>query len=686
MSSRPLLRASHAALAAALSVNGSTLAADFSVGSVKILQAVQFGATPLIADNATYLRVTVDYDGETPQRVDGVVHMFIDDVEVEGSPFHSVNGPVLAVSDPSEQALYQTMQFLVIPPQSEDIRFVIELNPYGETPEDDYTNNTFEVPSVNTFCRGTVELVYVPIDYQPGGLGLPDDALIEPGIGDGFVRAIYTMGEWNYHRTPTPPLVWTSGIDNSVNQLFNALEDIRLNQLPSMGYDVPTFVYGWLPGNPYSGNGAAEGAPGDVAFGNTQPTRHQRTFAHELGHLYGLSHNNSTINTVGVDIEHHLADTQGLAMVFPPTKFDIMVAGQLTNTAFVGNATYMTALNDNRSQCQPGAGMAGVSTPMLRVSGLFDTIARSASMDPVMWISRGTATADEVAGDLVIEAVDSKGRTIGATRTTSGTGLESCSGDGTFRTVVNYHLLVPATLVGGTIDRIRLRDLTTGGVLAQRIRSASAPVVTAPVLAAADDLGLEPNDMVDAPEALAGVVSVSWIASDDDGDALTYNLLYSHDGGASWVPLVVNHGSTSFTFDTADVASSDGTGVLRVVASDGLNIGIAETVGVAMGASAPPEAYLLTPNDGETVGNAEPIVLHGAAWDLEDRMLTDGITWWLEDRHLGTGPIVLFDDLPVGSHVITMRATDSDDLVTECTRSIVVFGRDVFPADADADG
>ena len=42
-----------------------------------------------------------------------------------------------------------------------------------------------------------------------------------------------------------------------MSRLLNTLLDIRQNQIPAAGYQRPEFVYGWLPGNPYIGNGQA---------------------------------------------------------------------------------------------------------------------------------------------------------------------------------------------------------------------------------------------------------------------------------------------------------------------------------------------------------------------------------------------------------------------------------------------
>ena len=40
----------------------------------------------------------------------------------------------------------------------------------------------------------------------------------------------------------------------------------RQNQIPAAGFTRPDFVFGWLPGNPFTGNGPAISTPGGAAF------------------------------------------------------------------------------------------------------------------------------------------------------------------------------------------------------------------------------------------------------------------------------------------------------------------------------------------------------------------------------------------------------------------------------------
>ncbi|MDX2200842.1 MAG: hypothetical protein SF069_17940 [Phycisphaerae bacterium] len=69
----------------------------------------------------------------------------------------------------------------------------------------------------------------------------------------------------------------------------------------------------------------------------------------------------------------------------------------------------------------------------------------------------------------------------------------------------------------------------------------------------------------------ATAVTVSWTASDPEGDPLTFTVLYSFDDGANWTPLIADTTATSATWNIPDDATRAAR--IRVIASDGLNTG-----------------------------------------------------------------------------------------------------------------
>ena len=54
-------------------------------------------------------------------------------------------------------------------------------------------------------------------------------------------------------------------------------------------------------------------------------------------------------------------------------------------------------------------------------------------------------------------------------------------------------------------------------------------------------------------EVLGGQQTITWEAHDDDGDSLRYDLLYSPDGGQTWLPLALQLTETSYSFYTSQI-------------------------------------------------------------------------------------------------------------------------------------
>jgi hypothetical protein len=71
-------------------------------------------------------------------------------------------------------------------------------------------------------------------------------------------------------------------------------------------------------------------------------------------------------------------------------------------------------------------------------------------------------------------------------------------------------------------------------------------------------------------ETLLDQQIITWQGADTDGDPLFYNLLYSSDGGQSWLPLAVRLSQTSYTVDTHQLPLGHA-GLIRIVASDGFH-------------------------------------------------------------------------------------------------------------------
>jgi hypothetical protein len=74
----------------------------------------------------------------------------------------------------------------------------------------------------------------------------------------------------------------------------------------------------------------------------------------------------------------------------------------------------------------------------------------------------------------------------------------------------------------------------------------------------------------------SGEETIAWSASDGDGDPLQYAVMYSPDGGETWLPLAVDTTDAELSLDTSVLAGDEV--LIKVLASDGLNTTV-ETTG-----------------------------------------------------------------------------------------------------------
>lgn len=653
--------------AAGLATQASAQNIDVSIAGVQTLQNVQAPGIKMTAGKSTAVRVGLLTTG-TPapgEEVDAILRVFVDGVETADSPIYSVNGPIVPPAASNILDADQSINFQFIPPGG-NVELRVEVNPAGpnQVPETDFSNNTAVVPEQVFFCRKAAELIYVPIDYRPGGgatPNLPNPLLIEPGVGDGFVQAIYPGPDFEYRIYDQGSKLWTNSLSGSGSALNNSLT----NELQLMN-PKPEFMYGWVPGGlPYNGQ-----TNFTTAMGNTQPIKHQRTHAHEMGHILGKNHTNATISTIGFDVEHHLNITQALPQVMPGSKKDIMAAGLNTVDAWVWPNNYDDFYENSKFQCVAPDALDAVAGETIYFSGIFDRATGAFELGTMMAIEnlRPMPSVPADAGDLVFEVLGKDGQSVLAR---TGFSWEfHCFGDVAVETdtLVAVAATLPQTVLPRDVGSVRILD-REGALVDTIARTDNAPVVT-----------------IDSPrpsQLIPDTFTFEWTASDADGDALNQHLRYSPDG-QRFVPLGTELTGGSFEVDMRRLPRMQtGKGYFELIVSDGLNTTVARTaklrptIQFASFVGGLPTTHILTPDDGKVYPKGAEVILHSSGWDLEDRGLTGSDVVWTSDLDgfLTTGRVTAVDDLSVGTHVLTVTVTDTDNQTASDSHVVTILDR-----------
>ncbi len=169
-------------------------------------------------------------------------------------------------------------------------------------------------------------------------------------------------------------------------------------------------------------------------------------------------------------------------------------------------------------------------------------------------------------------------------------------------------------------------------------------------------------------------VTVSWTASDQDGDALGYRLAFSRDAGASWqgISRLLTQTSAAIELNTLPGTTQ---GKFRVTASDGVNTAQAETSGVFSIPFKVPEIVQFEPAGENTYPRRQTVNFRGLAYDAEDNVLPDDRLSWRSSLMgvLGTGRLQSRIDLIPGRHEITLTATDSQGNAVSAGAVVIVL-------------
>jgi hypothetical protein len=491
---------------------------------------------------------------------------------------------------------------------------------------------------------------------------------------------------------PIPELDWDRPYDiepvffagqPSVLWQFNRLNTmLKINRtldgcISTWPVNCTRYYLGILVDPPTSGiMGMAGGIPADVATAYfTYPTDRYFTPAHEFGHATGRRHTTCTGNEGGPDPNYPYpngrisSDSSGdnafygfdisTKRIYGPHTGDLM---SYCTPNWPSDWTYTHIRDHLVSRYGTSAFSLALlaGEPAVLVSGVVTPTEETGSLESVYVIESPVSPPAPEPGTYAIRFEDSEGQEIASYSFEPDYGIEFCVGcaDNGENNVGTFALLLP-----WNPSTARIVLLHNGQQLDSRTASNNAPTVNV----------LYPN----GGESLSGsTATLSWSASDPDGDPLEYVIQYSTDAGTNWQTLASAWPSTTYELNLDAIAGTD-QGLLRVLASDGFHTAQDQSDGIFTVAKHPPQVMIRAPESNSLYVGDQTIILEGRAFDNEDGQLVDAALSWTSnlDGALGTGQslAIVASTLTEGTHTITLTAQDSDGQIGTAYITLQVY-------------
>ncbi|HHB90127.1 MAG TPA: fibronectin type III domain-containing protein [Anaerolineae bacterium] len=177
-------------------------------------------------------------------------------------------------------------------------------------------------------------------------------------------------------------------------------------------------------------------------------------------------------------------------------------------------------------------------------------------------------------------------------------------------------------------------------------------------------------------------LTVSWTASDPDGDPLSYMVDYSPDGGFTWDTVAAFLTDTQVTIPTENLPSGENARI-RVWATDGIHTASDTSDAAFTVPNHTPTVEVIAPDAGTLFTPHQTITLKADAYDVESGSDIDAIVRWTSDQEgfLGYGR-----ELPVtltrpGQHHITVEVDDGMGGVATDSIVLTVLEAPLAPPD-----
>jgi len=676
---------------------GDACAIDLTLGNFQVVQVIQDAQNdiPLVKGKPTWVRVAVNI-GDVPANVDvpnvtGKLTAWLPGggtVEVAPDP------PVItAKAGPGFGNRNETLNFLLLPewinPYDNTIMFSVEVNPDHSVDELDYTNNSppYTFSTTTFYATEPLNVMFVPVRIKINGSYCPapdwNDFLTETE----WLKKVHPVNVINARKYSS-----TIMHDDEPKSYDNG-ETLMMKLLR-----INTFHNDPLPDMLYYGlvcDGSQKGVFGGLAFTWSDEawgsvSEEGLTMAHEIAHLLGRDHAPSDEkNGVIPNLDCPADSPKGVDWNFPLYRdaSNMLVPGIGPGVhGYDGQNVYDPDIHyDFMSYCRPRWVSPytynalftqyhwGVPASMASAQAIPTSLA-VAGPEQEYLVAIGMIRAD---GSLFYE-LRNLSLPVG-TDDDTGTGSFSIELQDDAETVLftrhfepggttdseNLYFSEKLPLVPGTTRIVFKRDDV---VLETIVASASLPTVTV----------TSPN----GGENWSGMHTITWAATDADGDDLTYDVFYSTDAGATWSLLATGLLTNSLDWNTDEAAGSS-EALIRVLANDGAQSGDDVSDATFAISSKNPTAIIASPQDGASFFPGENIFFEGFGQDLEDGTLDGASLTWSSniDGVFGSGREFALHTLSPTTHIITLTVQDSDENTGTTTVAIEIS---IIP-DSDGD-
>jgi hypothetical protein len=659
----------------------------FDTQPLEFTQAIQdrSNSLPLVQDKATVVRMYVDVDRvATSQPVIGYLYGSVGGVDLPGSPLAVLYQAPTTIN---RSQLSHTANFAL--PSSWD-QGTITFSGKART----LLGSEIDSSSISISFQARQKPTYWYIPINTGSADSPE--LISPAEMDSqrsYLETVYPVPGVTWVFRPWTAIGVTTVGDTiaRLNQYYSAAVLAWILSVLFTGrepYALPDQIYGFTP----SGGGLSDpvwaGGAGRVARG-FRGTSGEGTMAHEINHNL----DRSSRGTWGRHVPRG-CDAAGPDPAWPYANDDIQEVGFDTRQPWVSSASRRTVVPSNvpdlMSYCQSGFLPTKWISPY-RWQNLYNAFAiplSAAMLERVTQITQVYYLSGEVHKDgsgLLNPAFIQPGIPSDSLKGNAELRISDAQGNALYRHFFNIEFLDdPEEPVDTVYFNFQLpyfqaaRNIILyyqGEEVARIPFSAHVPAVTLTEPNGGQNFSISKVTQAEEVYQPTDILHIAWSASDADGDALYFTLLYTPDNGQSWYPIVSNIQGNSYDLDLNLIPGGTAARI-RVIVSDGVNTAQDDSDGTfVVGDHAP----IVTASAPPFSNPGVPLPLMGEAVDQEDGPLPDESLIWMEGSTvLGTGrnPLVL---LSPGWHTLTLYATDSDANTTQTTLSVFVGYRLFLP-------